>query len=36
MVTNLTEAQLLVNLTDTDGLFDKDPRRTTMQGSSRW
>ena len=26
MVTNLTEAQLLVNLTDIDGLFDKDPR----------
>lgn len=26
MVTNMTEAQLLVNLTDTDGLFDKDPR----------
>ncbi len=27
MVTNLTESQLLVNLTDIDGLFDKDPRR---------
>ncbi|MBU2497298.1 MAG: glutamate 5-kinase, partial [Proteobacteria bacterium] len=27
MVTNLTDAQLLVNLTDLDGLFDKDPRR---------
>ncbi|MBN1106469.1 MAG: glutamate 5-kinase [Deltaproteobacteria bacterium] len=27
MVTNLTEAHLLVNLTDIDGLFDKDPRR---------
>lgn len=26
MVTNLTDAQLLVNLTDLDGLFDKDPR----------
>ena len=26
MVTNLTESQLLVNLTDMDGLFDKDPR----------
>ena len=26
MVTNLTEAQLLVNLTDIDGLYDKDPR----------
>ena len=26
MVTNLTEATLLVNLTDIDGLFDKDPR----------
>jgi glutamate 5-kinase len=26
MVTNLTEAQLLVNLTNIDGLFDKDPR----------
>jgi glutamate 5-kinase len=26
MVTNLTESQLLVNLTDIDGLFDKDPR----------
>jgi glutamate 5-kinase len=26
MVTNLTEAQLLINLTDIDGLFDKDPR----------
>ena len=27
MVTNLTDSQLLVNLTDIDGLFDKDPRR---------
>ena len=26
MVINLTESQLLVNLTDIDGLFDKDPR----------
>lgn len=26
MVTNLTESMLLVNLTDIDGLFDKDPR----------
>ena len=26
MVTNLTESQLLVNLTDIDGLFDMDPR----------
>jgi len=26
MVTNLTESQLLVNLSDIDGLFDKDPR----------
>ena len=26
MVTNLTESQILVNLTDIDGLFDKDPR----------
>lgn len=26
MVTNLTESQLLVNLTNIDGLFDKDPR----------
>ncbi len=26
MVTNLTEAHLLINLTDIDGLFDKDPR----------
>jgi glutamate 5-kinase len=26
MVTNLTESQLLVNLTEVDGLFDKDPR----------
>jgi len=26
MVTNLTEAHLLVNLTNIDGLFDKDPR----------
>lgn len=26
MVTNLSEAQLLVNLTNIDGLFDKDPR----------
>ena len=26
MVTNLIEAQLLVNLTNIDGLFDKDPR----------
>jgi len=26
MVTNLTESHLLVNLTDIDGLFDKDPR----------
>ena len=26
MVTNLTESLLLVNLTDIDGLFDKDPR----------
>lgn len=27
MVTNLTESRLLVNLTDIDGLFDKDPRK---------
>lgn len=27
MVTNLTESQLLVNLTNIDGLFDKDPRK---------
>jgi glutamate 5-kinase len=27
MVTNMTEAQLLINLTDIDGLFDRDPRR---------
>ncbi len=27
MVTNLTEAHLLVSLTDIDGLFDKDPRQ---------
>jgi glutamate 5-kinase len=26
MVTNLTEADLLINLTNIDGLFDKDPR----------
>ena len=26
MVTNLSEAHLLVNLTDIDGLYDKDPR----------
>lgn len=26
MVTNLTESQILINLTDIDGLFDKDPR----------
>jgi glutamate 5-kinase len=26
MVTNLTESLLLINLTDIDGLFDKDPR----------
>ncbi len=26
MVTNLTESQLLVNLTDINGLYDKDPR----------
>ena len=26
MVTNLTDSHLLVNLTDIDGLFDKDPR----------
>ncbi len=26
MVTNLTEADILVNLTNIDGLFDKDPR----------
>ena len=26
MVTNLTDSQLLINLTDIDGLFDKDPR----------
>jgi glutamate 5-kinase len=26
MVTNLTESHLLVNLTDIEGLFDKDPR----------
>jgi glutamate 5-kinase len=26
MVTNLTESQVLVNLTNIDGLFDKDPR----------
>jgi glutamate 5-kinase len=27
MITDLTEAQLLINLTDIDGLYDKDPRR---------
>ena len=27
MVTNLTDSQLLVNLTNIDGLFDKDPRQ---------
>jgi len=27
MVTNLVDANLLVNLTDIDGLFDKDPRK---------
>ena len=26
MITNLTESLLLINLTDIDGLFDKDPR----------
>ena len=26
MVTNLTDSQLLINLTNIDGLFDKDPR----------
>lgn len=26
MVTNMTQAQLMINLTDIDGLFDKDPR----------
>jgi len=26
MVTNMTESQILINLTDIDGLFDKDPR----------
>ena len=26
MVTKLTESQMLINLTDMDGLFDKDPR----------
>lgn len=26
MVTNLTESQILINLTNIDGLFDKDPR----------
>jgi len=26
MVTNLTESHLLINLTDIDGLYDKDPR----------
>ena len=29
MVTNLTESHLLVNLTNIDGLFDKDPRTNT-------
>jgi glutamate 5-kinase len=29
MVTNLTESHLLVNLTNIDGLFDKDPRKHT-------
>ena len=27
MITDLTDAQLLINLTDLDGLFDKDPRQ---------
>ncbi|MCG6909017.1 MAG: glutamate 5-kinase [Deltaproteobacteria bacterium] len=27
MVTNLTEAQLLINLTNIDGLYDRDPRQ---------
>lgn len=27
MITNLTESQLLITLTDIDGLFDKDPRK---------
>jgi glutamate 5-kinase len=29
MVANLTDAQLLVTLTDIDGLYDKDPKRHT-------
>ncbi|MCF8084492.1 MAG: glutamate 5-kinase [Deltaproteobacteria bacterium] len=29
MVTNLSDAQLLVNLTNIDGLYDKDPREHT-------
>ena len=33
MVTNLTESHLLVNLTNIDGLFDKDPRKHT---DARW
>ncbi len=29
MVTNMTESQILITLTDIDGLFDKDPRHHT-------
>ncbi|MCF8063482.1 MAG: glutamate 5-kinase, partial [Deltaproteobacteria bacterium] len=32
MVTNLTESHLLVNLTDINGLFDKDPRTNEDAG----
>ncbi len=32
MVTNLVEAQLLVNLTNIDGLYDKDPRTNADAG----
>jgi len=36
MVTNLTESQLLINLTDIDGLLIKIPGITTMLNSLRW
>ncbi|MCD6307007.1 MAG: glutamate 5-kinase [Deltaproteobacteria bacterium] len=35
MVTNLTDAQLLINLTNIDGLFDKDPQEHADAGLIR-
>ena len=36
MVTNIMDAQLLINLTSTEGLYDQNPRDPLKQNLSRW